>query len=152
MPVDIKLDYTLVEHERVVLAADPTVTTKVFNAEGCQSVTLIKVYESAATADAAIETITEGDLEDGSDQAASTVTPFTYPEQNVGESRVVRFLEFKPAKRYFQVSFAGVASSEFVELIVVKQNCYKPGVGSQKPLVEDGLRLQSIECMIPSDC
>jgi hypothetical protein len=152
MPVDIKLDYTLWEHERVVLAADPTLTTTVFNADGCQSVQVIMVAQSSTTADALVPTLSDGSLADGSDQIPTTVTPFEYPLAAPLDSRLVRVLEFKPAKAYFQISFAGVATSEFVEVIVIKANCRAPGVGAEKPLVPSGLYLSSIACMIPSEC
>jgi len=151
MPTDIKLDYQLWEHQRVVLAADPTLTN-VFSADGCQSVQVAMIFEDAATADAVVETLSDGDLADGSDQIATTRTPFLYPLNNPAASKLVRVLEFKPAKRYFQFSLAGVSTSEFVEVVVIKQNCRAPGVGTNKPLVPDGLQLQSIECMIPTDC
>jgi hypothetical protein len=152
MPVDIKLDYTNWEHERVVLAADPTLTTTVFDAGACQSVMAIMVFQDAATADAVVETLTHGDLDDGADQTPVTRTAFVYPLNNPAASKLVRVLEFKPSKRYFQLSLAGVATSEFVEVVVVKQNCRKPGVGSEKPLVPDGLQLSSLACTIDDGC
>lgn len=152
MPTEIKLDTQLWEHERVVLAADPTLTTTVFDAGGCQSVQVLMVFEDAATADAVTETLSDGDLADGSDQIATARVPFTYVLNNPAASKLVRVLEFKPAKRYFQLSFAGVATSEFIEVVVIKDNCRAPGVGTNKPKVPDGLQLQSIECMIPTDC
>ena len=152
MPAEIKLDVELVEHEEVTLAADPTVTTTVFDAEGCQSIQVFMVFHSPTIGDNTPFTVSEGDLANGADQIPSTVVPFTYPLFNAGAEQQVKIFEFKPAKRYFQVSFAGQAGTDIVHVIVKKGLCRAPGVGVNKPLVQEGRVRQSADCMMPSGC
>jgi hypothetical protein len=152
MPAEIRLDRNIIEHELLVLATDPTPSAVVYDAETCQSISIYMVYNTAVVGEAATMTISEGDLADGADTIPSTVVPFEYTQADVGADEHVHVFEFKPSKRFFMLNFAGQTGTDTVHFVIVKDLCMSTAVGSNKRLIPAGLKVEAVDCMVPSGC